>query len=266
MKLRFTKDILFLNPSVNLNKVALYLENYGVSVLKANTNKSIRPNGYKIVYKDDEHYNVFRFDILPTILPDLFYRFGDNIINRFFYNRFLKQNNICTATEYLIKNRFPLSEPSVSYYSDQIKLQDILRSDKIVILPYITSFDLDGLKFNKTVMEFRLYDKLDKFIGNDYAIVKNNGIYIEFFIKEDYIYFIADSFEFIEKVIAKTFLKNVKLDLTNKYGLLRNETTLIKRVSKNIYLVNDFSFFNISMNTGKKWVEALGEYICAGKL
>ncbi len=266
MKLKCTKEIVFLNPSVNLNKVAILIENYGVKVGRAKTAGCLKPHGSRIVYKDEQQYNVFRFDIVSAVLPEIFYKFGDNFLNRFYYKNFLKKNNITSATEYLIKNRYPLSEPKGSSNEEMVDISHLLNSNKVVLTSYITDKEIEGIKYNKVVAEYKLFDNLDKYIGNDYAIVKNQGVYIEFFIKDEYIYFIADNFDMIQQILEKTFLKNVRIEFTNRYRMLRNDSTMIKKVRKNLYLVNDFSFFGVSLNPGKKWVESLGDYICAGKL
>lgn len=266
MKLKCTKEIVFINPSVNLNKVAILAENYGVKVSRSKTSGYLKPQGNRIVYKDEHNYNVFRFDIVSAVLPELFYKFKDNFFNRFFYKNFLKKYQIKSATEYLIKNRYPLAEPKGLSNEENVDISSLIHSEKIVLASYLTDRDIDGLKYNKVIAEFKLFDNLEKYLGNDYVIVKNQNVYIEFFIKDEYIYFIADDFDMIQHVLEKTFLKNLNIELTNRYRMMRNESTMIKKVKRNLYLINDFSFFSISLNPGKKWVETLGEYICAGKL
>jgi hypothetical protein len=266
MKSKFTKQIVFLNPSVNLNKLAVFLENNGVNVALCKSPGGVKVSGNKVVCKDESRYDVFRFDIASIMLPDIYYKFSDNFLNRFFYRRFLKKNGIRSAIDYLIKNRFPLSEPKLIACDNNVELGGLLSEKNVVITSYLTSKDIEGVNFNKVVAVYKLSDNIDKFLGNDYAIVKSNVVNIEFFIKDQYIYLIADSIDIIEKVISKTFLKNVNMELVEKFKLLRNDTTMIKKIKKDLYLVNDYSFFNISLNPGKHWLETLGRYICAGKL
>ncbi|MCX8084133.1 MAG: hypothetical protein N3C60_04355 [Calditerrivibrio sp.] len=266
MKLDTFEEIVFVNPSVNLNKIASYVENYGYNIKRVKTNINFKTIGNRLVYKDNESYTVFRFDMLSTIPPDIFYRYSDNFLNRLLYKNFLKKNNITSALDYLIKNRFPLSEPALIYYKEELDNLRYLNNKKLYLTSYLTDRDIPDLKFNKIIHVYKLADNLQKFIGTDYAIVKYENSTIEFFINEENLFLISEKGKYLEHIITKTFLKNVKMELVDKIKLFTNNSPMIKKIKNNLYLINDFSFFNISINLGKKWFESIGGYICTGKL
>jgi hypothetical protein len=80
------------------------------------------------------------------------------------------------------------------------------------------------------------------------------------------LYFISDSYESIEKAISRTFLGRINANLVERYGIRRNYLSYYIKVKKIVMLMNDYSFFNLSLNPGAFWFKKMGDLLCTEKV
>lgn len=270
MKLKCTnKKFAFINPSVNMLKTSLYLEDYGNSVKRYITQNSIMLTGSRIVCRKDEDYIVIGFDISNKFLPEQMLRFKGSFISTYLQKRFFKKFGLSSAYDYFIKEKFPMAERYL--FSNCEKIDNVSsmvenNKDTLFIASYLDLRDFNGIKFNKEVAIFSPQFNVEKYIGRDYIIIYEKELKIEIFINNGLIYLISDRYENIEETINRTFLKNVLVEPLERFKILKNEDIFCKKISKNILLLNDYSFFNLSLNPGKVWYEKIGEYLCSVKL
>jgi len=116
------------------------------------------------------------------------------------------------------------------------------------------------------VAVFDIDNEICKYLRNDYNIIKEKGVYLEFFLSSGMLYFISDSYERIEKAMSRTFLGRIKANLVERYGIMRNYSSYYIKVKKNVMLINDYSFFNLSINPGCFWFKKMGDLLCTEKV
>ncbi|MCA1927409.1 MAG: hypothetical protein LDL13_01285 [Calditerrivibrio sp.] len=270
MKLKCTnKKFAFINPSVNMLKISLYLEDYGNSVKRYITENSIILSGNRIVYRKDEDNIVISFDISNKFLPDQMLRFKDSFFSRYLQKRFFKEFVLSSSYEYLLRENFPMAERYLFSNCETINgIRGVIEDNKdtIFIASYLDLRDFSGIEFNKEIAVFSPQFNVEKYIGRDYIFIYDKELRIEIFINNNHIYLMSDRYEHIEATINRTFLKNVLVEPMERFKILRNEDISCKKIYRNLFLLNDYSFFNLSLNPGKIWYERVGEYLCSGKL
>jgi hypothetical protein len=86
------------------------------------------------------------------------------------------------------------------------------------------------------------------------------------FISGNKLYVVGDKDSNILFKNRLPFLQRNGIKKTNEFALFFNTNSYLVNFEKKYILLNDFSYFNISVKMPDEWYERLGQYLCTGKL
>ena len=279
MNLKDIKNFVFINPSPVLFKISNYIKDKGFNVKLTNVDFIGVSNPRKLNYfVNDDVFSikVQSSSILKTSLIKKSFSFKKPFFNISgskknvdldkFFNISVKGN--ISDAQFLsinsLSENLEIDSETFKSYDDLFSVYD---NSLFVSSWYYSSSmkKINGRKFNVSVYEtdFDIYSVFNR----EYFVILDGKNRIEIFIFKNKLYLVSDFTEDSLGALFKKFefLKKFKFEREKSFDVFRNTNHYVN-VSKNIVLMNDYSFFNVSVNLPDSWIEAAGAYLCSGKL
>lgn len=267
-------EYIFLNPSPNMLKIAETVRSFGRKVVL------VRNDQFPEI--DAVNIHLFYGDGYKSIFP------SDDALGDVKQFSRMKKNMLANMT--LSKIKGELSSESLDLSSgDVVDLcllkRNALSRKEIVANPVssATSFsqiaaDNEHATIVTGYMEFLggnekliMYDTdfdLKEALGKDYFIFFMDGERVEMCASGNRLVTIGSkNLDHIEVLSEKMgFFKKFNFKKIKELVISRNRMPwVVNNIDKHLVLVNDFSFFNISIKMTDQWFEKVGRYICTDK-
>jgi len=103
--------------------------------------------------------------------------------------------------------------------------------------------------------------------GNEFFILFLLKNRIELFRIKDLIYLVSSKNISPMDIIREkfSFMSKFEFKIKKEFLIIRNRHPWFK-LRKNYILINDYSFFNLSVKMSDDWYRTAGRYLCSGKL
>lgn len=261
MKLKDIDRFIFLNPSPNMSILARKVSQFGRNVLLCYNKERINLNSNKLSICYDDKY--FFYDLSSNEKE-----FTDRQAYRFKKWIFEKSPDVSSLPFrgglrelYLLgKGKILAEQPAnIAEFNGNLSDKDIV----------ITSYTpISGIKkaTKKYIEIYELDEDILKTLMLSYFVFFIKDLKYEMFISGNKLYVVGDKdSNILFKNRLPFLLKNGKKK-TNEYSLFFNNNSYLVNFEKKYILLNDFSYFNISVKMPDEWYERLGQYLCTGKL
>ncbi|ADD68605.1 hypothetical protein Dacet_1841 [Denitrovibrio acetiphilus DSM 12809] len=267
-------EYIFLNPSINMLKIAETVRSFGRNVVL------VRNDQFPEI--DAVNVHMFYDDRYRSIFP------GDDVNGDVKAFSRMKKNFLSKLTISKIKSE-------LASYSEDMRAGDIvdlclIKRGVLSRKEVVTNAVSNATSFSKIAadnehativtgyMEFLggnerlvMYDTdfdLKDALGRDYYIFFINGERVEMCSSGNRLITIGSkTHDHIDILSVKLpFMKRFNFKKIKELVISRNRMPwVVNNIDKHLILVNDFSFFNISVKMTDQWVEKVGRYICTDK-
>lgn len=278
MKSSDINNYTFINPSPNLYRISKHIRNHGFNVNYVKIDHQLENQSERIYYFHDQQSQHFDLTMLEQYNDDKrCFNFKKTFINNYHFESFKKDFpsyavgfdkgnfvDLQLLKKQRIKDILPIPFETVNSYSD---LNDV-DNDTCYIGGWFPEKICAGPCKVETVSVYETNMDAKHCFGNEYYVVLSKKTRVELFFLDGVICMIATKgVSPIESLIEQfAFLKKFEFKLTRSYNIFRNRKPWIKKTKSNYILLNDYSFFNVSVKMPDHWYEAVGRYLCSGKL
>jgi len=261
MKLKDIKKYIFINPSPNMLKVAKKVEDFGKKteicvdedIITANCHKlSIHFGNEFLFYSDKSSENEFLEKNAFKFKRGFFYR--QPVITDTPFKGTLKEL-------YLINKNKILFEEHNPFNIFNGKLND----DEILILSYSKNNLSERDCKRKIVTIFEVDTETEKALRFNYFVFFIRDLKYEMFINDSKLYVVGAKSADILFGTKLEFFKKYDFKKLSEYPIYLNENSYLVNSEKKYILLNDYSYFNISVKMPEEWYDRLGRYLCTGK-
>jgi len=278
MKSNDISKFVFINPSPNLYKISRFVKSFGKDVDYIYTKDFINLNSEKIFYMTPR--NILKFDLtmLEKSVDDKgIYSYK----KRFFLKKHVKKclevldNNdpymsCANYVDFQIISRQRIKEYSAGHgktnYMDYASLKKrFVENDCYYIAGWmpedVKSRDLS--KFFLFIFETDI--DLEKCFGSDFFVVFFENVRFEIATLNGRLYILStQNKNVLEKLKNKfTFMNKFTFKKVSEKTVTKNcNPWFVKGEKKNLTIVNDYSFFNISIKLPEDWYTGAGRYLC----
>lgn len=264
-------EFIILNPSPNMLKLYLYLKNSGKSV-KVVENGQFPSSVNNCIYQFYDKTYIKR-GVGGGIVEESFLKLKKNIFSGFFLRKRASELKVISPAlssadliDICLFKGCGLVEKAIPYESVSGSAMQMLAKEhpgsKI-----ITGY-MENVQGSEKIVMFDTDFDIKETLGNDYFIFYQKGARLEVCTQGNRLITIGnkkiDHLEFlmeIQPLLKKFVFKKIK-----ELVISRNRHPWISHSNgKDVILINDFSFFNISLKLPDTWAERVGKFICAGK-
>lgn len=261
MKLKDIKKYIFINPSPNMLKVAKKVEEFGKKseicvdeeIIWANCHKLSIHFGNEFLYysnksseKEFIEKNAFKFK------RGFFYRKPN--INDTPFKGTLKELYLIKKNRILFEELRPLN-----IFNGKIN------DDEVLISAYSKKILSERDCKRKLVTIFEVDAETKKALCFNYFIFFIKDLKYEMFINDNKLYIVGDKEADILFGQKLEFFKKYDFKKHSEYFVYINENSYLVKSEKKYILLNDYSYFNISVKMPEEWYDKLGRYLCTGK-
>jgi hypothetical protein len=268
-------EFIFLNPTPNLMKVADYVKFSGRSVRIASNNQFPPITSANIHFFHGGTYSTARKSPNPKEVPaDFCMKMKKNIFN-FLYGRKIRSELAALGESFGQGNITDLClMKTQGVYSHDIKsTQDESVTHQTLLNEYPNSFIVTGYMESLSGTEkMQMYDtdfSLREAFGNDFFVVFTKNDRIEVCAHGNRLITVGRKNTEHINALAETFpmLKQFSFKRVKELVISRNrQPWAYKVIDKRIILLNDFSYFSLSLKLPDLWYEKAGRLLCSEKL
>jgi hypothetical protein len=277
MKSEDIRKFLFVNPSPNMFLLSKHIKSFGYDVEYVTTVNSLNNKSLKLYYFYNEKITHFDLTVLEQEANDSkSYLFKNNFINNLKYKSYKSEFasilpgfpignfvDLQLLKKQRVKDILPIPSKTVNSFEDVLNQN----SDYFIVLSWIPyelysdSSNVENITIYETDMDIK------SCFGSEYFIIFINNKRIELFCIENKVYLVAfkgiSSLDLLKQKFS--FLSKFSFILKDEFQIIRNRQPWVK-TKKNVLLLNDYSFFNLSVKMSDNWYESLGRHLCIGKL
>jgi len=278
MKSKDINKFIFINPSPNLYKISRFVKSLGKEVDYIYTRDFLNLNSEKIFYMTPRDFRKFDLTMLEKNYDDKgIYSYKKN----FFRNKYVKKcveelehndsyMSCANYVDFQIINRQRIMEyftntESTNFIDYTSLIGGISENDYC----YIAAWLPDYIK-NRSLSKFFLFAfetdiDLEKCFGSDFFVVFFGGCRFEIAAWNDRLYILSNRNEnVLEKLRNKfTFMNKFKFKKVLEKTITKNcNPWFVKGEKRNLIIVNDYSFFNLSVKLPEDWYTGAGRYLC----
>jgi hypothetical protein len=267
-------DYIFLNPSPNMLKIAETVRSFGKNIKLVKNEQFPEIDAVNIHMFYDKGFNtIFPGDSENGDIKS-FSRMKKNLLSNMTLNKvkselgtYSKELQCGDIVDLCLIKRDCLCEKDISAtpVSSATSFTSIAADNENATI--VTSY-MEFLGGNEKLIMYDTDFDLKEALGNDYFLFYLDNLRVEMCSsgnrlvtvgpKElDHIGLIADKMKFLKKFNFKKVKELV---------ISRNRMPwVVNNVDKRLVLINDYSFFNISIRMTSQWFEKVGRYICTDK-
>lgn len=267
--------LIFLNPTPNLLKVAEQVKAQGKSVRLAFNNQFPPISSTNLHVFKDGTYSTARKTPNPAEVPsELCMKMKKNVFN-FFYAKTVKSKlsefgneagNANITDLCLFKTCGVYSHEIKHIHDEPVTHQTLLSSnpDSLIVTSNIESLS-GNEKMNMFDTDFCLKDAF----GNDFFVVFAKQERIEVCVHGNRLITIGNKNSDHMQALGELFpmFKQFSFKKVKELVISRNrQPWAYKKAEKGVVLLNDFSYFNLSLRLPELWYQKAGKLLCSEKL
>jgi hypothetical protein len=268
-------EYIFLNPTPNLMKVAEYIKHCGRKVRLVTNNQFPPINASCIHVFHNGSYTTARCTAAPVEVPsDLCMKIKKPLLPIMISNKISKElaafgqdfkrgnvNDLCLMKSggvYTLDTPMTSDEPA----AHQTLLNE--HPEALIVTGYTES-----ISGNEKIQMYDTDFDLKEAFGQDYFILFTGKERIEICSHGNRLITLGrKNLEHIEILTASfPMLKHFSFKRVKELVISRNrQPWAVKMTDKRVVLLNDYSYFNLSLRLPSVWYEKVGKLLCLGKL
>ncbi|MCB4204723.1 hypothetical protein LF845_07085 [Deferribacterales bacterium Es71-Z0220] len=261
MKLKDINRYIFINPSPNMLKVAKKIEEFGKKTEICVDKDIMAANCYKLsVHFDNEFLFYSDKNRESEFLEKNAFKFKRGL----FYRHPVIENIPFKGTSkelYLINKGKILFEQKNDFNIFNGKPND----DEVVIFSYSKNMLSERDCKRKIVTILEVDKETSNALHFNYFIFFIKDLKYEMFLNGNKLYVVGDKDADILFSKRLEFFKKNNFKKLSEFAIYVNENPYLVKSEKNYILLNDYSYFNISVKMPEEWYHKLGRYLCTGK-
>lgn len=266
MKLKDIDRFIFLNPSPNMYKIAEEIKLLGRNIKFYKSPEYFFSSAYKFSFHFNDKYQfIGSEDEAIEITDNIIYKFKKS----FFINKFKPKTLPFPGTlkDYCLSKVKKIEFDSNNL--DELEELDIIKRtypDNFLIVSSYSTGDLTNKKLiNKLVAVYDCDYELISSLKNNYFVFFVNNQRYEVFVQKNNLIITGDSNPDMLITQKLQFFEKLNLKQVNSFVISLNENSYIVNFDKNHILLNDYSYFNLSISMPQMWYKKMGQFLCTGK-
>jgi hypothetical protein len=267
MKLKDIDRFIFLNPSYNMYKIAKEIKLLGREVKFYKTPEFVISQAYKISLHFDNRYLFFTNEGgNKEITVNDIYKLKKSLFNSGFKPRNLSFSKTLKDFCLSLAKKIEIDSNQFDELEELDLTKKILPENFLIVSAYAIGDLANKRLVNKLVTIYDTDKELIESIKNNYFVFFVDSKRYEVFVQGENLVIVGDSNP--DFLISKKlqFFERFNLNQVKSYVIALNENSYIVNFDKNHILLNDYSYFNISISMPDMWYKKVGQFLCTGKV
>lgn len=279
MKSEDINKFIFINPSPNLLRLSKHVKSYGHEVKYTSIDNPFDNQSEKIYYfynNENVHFDLTMLEKDDDDKRSL--NFNKSFIQKFkfksyksdfssYFPGFESGNfvDLQLLKKQRIKDILPIKSEIFNEYTELKKKYP----DYKLIAGWLPHSVFNESSTMEIVEIYETDLDIKHCFGSEYFILLSGKSRIEIFCLNGCIYIVSPKGVPGLDIVRKrfTFMNKFTFDLKKSHSIVRNRFPWANVAkSKDFVIMNDYSFFNVSVKMPDRWYEAAGRYLCSGKL